>query len=274
MALEEDCVKQEVTDLKSTEPDKNTDTAQQEEVDGSEQKELITENKDNDVPVPDDKSDKQINDDKETVKNTEEDEKMDVTEEKGEVQEENKEEIKEEEKKQESEDWMIESSEDESEGKEGDIKRRKRLWEPPVDVIVKLYEELDKRGVLELNWKCPGRKDLEQERREKEKAVEIVTEEVVVPEEKEEEPTAFDDFEEETTLVKITPRRNTGDKAQGSGRKRTAKMESILGNMMRHQKIDEDMEKGKTDTEIDPMPKSDITPRRLGKIHIRNNIDS
>lgn len=54
-----------------------------------------------------------------------------------------------------SEDWVVECSDDElaTEAKEsGDN------WEPTPNEIMTMYELLESKGVLDLEWQCPGRR--------------------------------------------------------------------------------------------------------------------
>ena len=53
------------------------------------------------------------------------------------------------------EDLCIECSDDENYGPE------KGEWEPAPSDIIELYEQLAKGDALELDWKCPGRRDPE-----------------------------------------------------------------------------------------------------------------
>ena len=76
--------------------------------------------------------------------------------------------------------WCVEGSDDEKydPSKSGD-----GLWEPSAENILKLFEKLEKDKVLELKWKCPGRrpprsesddvvKDIEMEEKEVETSIE------------------------------------------------------------------------------------------------------
>jgi hypothetical protein len=61
----------------------------------------------------------------------------------------------EEKQKKEEEYWCVEGSDDE---KYDPSKSGKGLWEPSAEDILKLFEKLEKNKVLELQWKCPGRR--------------------------------------------------------------------------------------------------------------------
>ena len=78
--------------------------------------------------------------------------------------------------KKDVEDWCVEGSDDE---KYDPSKSGKGIWEPTAEDILKLFEKLEKDKILELQWKCPGRKPPQSEDEDARKDVDM--------EEKEEE---------------------------------------------------------------------------------------
>lgn len=77
-------------------------------------------------------------------------------------------------------DWDVLGTDDE-ESEIARDKKRSGVWMPDANIIIDLYQKLDKEGVLELQWKCPGRRQPEKEKTEKEETekmeVEIETKE-------------------------------------------------------------------------------------------------
>lgn len=63
-----------------------------------------------------------------------------------------------------SEDWYIDGSDDEkyNPGQGQD----KGVWHPRPENILDLFEKLEKNKVLELTWKCPGRRPPDREEEE------------------------------------------------------------------------------------------------------------
>ena len=102
-------------------------------------------------------------------------------------------------------------------------------WLPPPDRIIELYEKLaaeaeaGKPAVLDLQWKCPGRRPPPQEQEEQQEAEE---KEVAKPETK----TNHMDFEDEDEAVPFaTPTRGrTPGGPKGSARKKTTSLDNIL----------------------------------------------
>ncbi|XP_033748800.1 PAXIP1-associated glutamate-rich protein 1-like [Pecten maximus] len=133
----------------------------------------------------------------------------------------------------EKETWCVDGSDDE---KYDPTKSGKGVWEPTPKDILQLFEKIEKEKVLELNWKCPGRrppKGTEEEDMDATQDPSIEAE----PEEAEEEPkpqqpTEFD-FEEDEfdTATKVTPRRTPGVKTPKS-QKKVARMDKVLQDMM------------------------------------------
>ncbi|XP_033627046.1 PAXIP1-associated glutamate-rich protein 1A-like isoform X1 [Asterias rubens] len=171
------------------------------------------------------------------------------------------------------EDWDVLGTDDE-EGEVAQDKKRSGVWMPNANIIIDLYQKLDKEGVLELQWKCPGRRQPEKEKTENEETEKMEEEiETKETEEKkeEEEPTEFDFDIDTPSITSMTPRRTPGSgHAQGSGKKRVARMDKIFNDMMRHKRIDEELQRfGEDDDEPN---KTDTTPQRaIGKFRIRKD---
>lgn len=133
----------------------------------------------------------------------------------------------------EKEAWCVEGSDDE---KYDPTKSGKGVWEPTAEDILLLFEKIEKEKVLELSWKCPGRrppKGTEEEDMDATQDPGIEAE----PEEAEEEPkpqqpTEFDfDEDEFDTATKVTPRRTPGAKTPKS-QKKVARMDKVLQDIM------------------------------------------
>lgn len=139
-----------------------------------------------------------------------------------------------EEKQKKEEYWCVEGSDDE---KYDPSKSGKGLWEPSAEDILKLFEKLEKTKVLELQWKCPGRRPpgSEKENDGKDIIMEDKEEEMNADEEekKPEQPTEFDFDDDEFSDISnpITPRRTPGTKTPKS-QKKVATMDKVLKNMM------------------------------------------
>ncbi|XP_063962804.1 uncharacterized protein LOC129255052 [Lytechinus pictus] len=192
-------------------------------------------------------------------------------------------------------DWDISASdeeEDDGESQTDGLEKKKRkivkrgYWEPPIDVIVDLYKKLDKDGILELSWKCPGRRPPSEEgdKEEEKEQLEDVQDEEAMEISQEEDPTEFDfdmDVELDSSVQKMTPRRNIGGgQAQGSGKKRVARMDKVLNDIFRHRKIDtttmvdpEKKESKESDQAMDTTTSPILTPNRPSdKFHIRSDL--
>ncbi|XP_072163780.1 uncharacterized protein [Diadema setosum] len=207
-----------------------------------------------------------------------------------------------EEQKELTDDWDIPASDEEEEngepleGEPGEKKKKvsvkRGYWEPPVEVIVELYRKLDQEGILELTWKCPGRRPPSEEgdKEEEKELMEDVEDEEKMEISKEEIPTEFDfDMDVDSTAKTVTPRRVLGSgQAQGSGKKRVARMDKVLNDIFRHRKIEstiadqgetkrEDevaMETDQTGDGSSSSPANVTTPNRpQGKVHIRSDLD-
>ncbi|XP_021370162.1 PAXIP1-associated glutamate-rich protein 1-like isoform X2 [Mizuhopecten yessoensis] len=129
--------------------------------------------------------------------------------------------------------WCVEGSDDE---KYDPSESGKGIWEPKPEDILKLFEKIEKEKVLELSWKCPGRRPPKGAEEEDMDATQDPSVEVE-PEEAEEEPkpqqpTEFDfDEDEFDTATKVTPRRTPGVKTPKS-QKKVARMDKVLQDMM------------------------------------------
>ncbi|PNF22854.1 hypothetical protein B7P43_G16599 [Cryptotermes secundus] len=124
-------------------------------------------------------------------------------------------------------DWNVPCSDDENYGVRG-----KETWEPSPGDIAALYDRVDREGVLELDWQCPGRRvpspaqdDFYQEDEES-------------LESKPEEKSDFD-FMDEMSAPKFTPRRTGEGGPKGSAKKKTTSLDGILSNIRRHRKLEE-----------------------------------
>eukprot|EP00057_Strongylocentrotus_purpuratus_P035134 XP_797831.3 PREDICTED: proteoglycan 4 isoform X1 [Strongylocentrotus purpuratus] len=197
-------------------------------------------------------------------------------------------------------DWDIPATDDEEEDEENQaadgIEKKKRkvvkrgYWEPPIDVIVDLYKKLDQDGILELSWKCPGRRPPSEEgdKEEEKEEMEDVQDEEAMEISQEEDPTEFDfdmDIELDSSVQKkMTPRRNIGGgQAQGSGKKRVARMDKVLNDIFRHRKIDTSLtdaqkKDGQEDKESDQAMDTTVSPilglnRPSDKFHIRSDLN-
>lgn len=59
------------------------------------------------------------------------------------------------------EEWKVNCSDEETfYGDENNyrIVNGKRIWEPKIEEIVSLYQQLEHKGFIELKWQCPGRR--------------------------------------------------------------------------------------------------------------------
>ena len=59
------------------------------------------------------------------------------------------------------EEWKVNCSDEEAfYGDENNyrIVNGKRIWEPKIEEIVSLYQQLEHKGFIELKWQCPGRR--------------------------------------------------------------------------------------------------------------------
>ena len=109
-------------------------------------------------------------------------------------------------------------------------------WMPPPDRIIELYEKLaaeadaGRPAVLELQWKCPGRRPPPQDQDEQQEAEE---EEEAKPETKTNHMD-FEDEEDEAVPFATPTRGRTPGGPKGSARKKTTSLDNVLSNMRRH----------------------------------------
>ncbi|KAL5017323.1 hypothetical protein ScPMuIL_006912 [Solemya velum] len=107
-----------------------------------------------------------------------------------------------------SEDWYIDGSDDE---KYNPSQEEKGLWRPRAENILELFDRLETEKVLELSWKCPGRRPPDQEEEEEVDTCPDTSMEVeadVKIEQKPQIPTEFDfdDSAADIVSTKMTPR--------------------------------------------------------------------
>lgn len=126
-----------------------------------------------------------------------------------------------------SEDWEIGCSDDE---RYGMMLTQDNKWQPPPEIILSLYEKLDRNEPVELEWKCPGRReptpDVTEEPEEEEKEDEV---KLQIKDE-------YSDFEVEKGQLKLRPSGDVGPR--GSAKKKTTSLDAILSNMERHRRMD------------------------------------
>lgn len=114
--------------------------------------------------------------------------------------------------------WRVDCSDEES-------------GEPDIQELVRLYEMLDKDGVIELEWQCPGRQAPSP----------MEGDHFSDDDDKIEIPDIKDfDFADELSQLQFTPRRNPcTTELKGSAKKKTTSFDSILSNMRRHRQMEE-----------------------------------
>uniref|UniRef100_T1INR3 PAXIP1-associated glutamate-rich protein 1 n=1 Tax=Strigamia maritima TaxID=126957 RepID=T1INR3_STRMM len=138
---------------------------------------------------------------------------------------------------EEEEDWSVSCSDDEKYNNTSN--KSKVMWEPKPEEIVELYKVLSEKGILEIEWKCPGRRSpspppsnatLQDDSGDENQ----MDEQKNVAESTEFE---FDDDMAPTTALK--PRRSLGHaKLRGSGQKRTASLQNVVSEIIRHRKLE------------------------------------
>ncbi|KAL4238504.1 PAXIP1-associated glutamate-rich protein 1 [Mactra antiquata] len=118
-------------------------------------------------------------------------------------------------------------------------KEKKGTWEPKAEDILRLFDELKTKKVLDLHWKCPGRRPPDSEDNNIE---ESTKEELLVTPVKQEEKKAvvpnefdFDDDEPSGFKTVITPRRTPGSAPKSQ--KKEARMDKILKDIMQQRKL-------------------------------------
>ncbi|KAL1518203.1 hypothetical protein ABEB36_001864 [Hypothenemus hampei] len=117
------------------------------------------------------------------------------------------------------ENWSIECSDDE-------LKNEPDPWDPPPEVIDKIYTALAKGEVPTLKWTCPGYRSPSPVRNQEpeEEEAEI---------KKEDEQDDFD-FMDEMTSPKLKIRQKSGETLKGSAKKKTTSLDGVINNMRRH----------------------------------------
>lgn len=109
-------------------------------------------------------------------------------------------------------------------------------WEPKAEEILRMYTILSEKGVLELEWQCPGRRSPSVHSNESDGADRRAVEE---NETKTVEPNEFD-FDDEglepKPSPKITPRRRTNPPS--NAQKRVAKFDKVMLDVRRHRELD------------------------------------
>ncbi|ELU14197.1 hypothetical protein CAPTEDRAFT_220871 [Capitella teleta] len=111
-------------------------------------------------------------------------------------------------------------------------------WEPAPSQIIELYEKVANGEALQLEWRCPGRRELSPEAVKSEKMEEQEAENT--PNENEEKPPTefdFDDMGFDSNPV-ATPRRTPGaSRTPRSVQKRVARLDKILDDITRNKKL-------------------------------------
>ncbi|XP_071093498.1 uncharacterized protein [Haliotis cracherodii] len=138
-------------------------------------------------------------------------------------------------------DWFVEGSDEE--GGADEQKDPPVNWTPDAKDILAMFEKLDKDKMLELRWKCPGRRAPSPEKGSADYDVGDEEDMYSDDDSKEEEIKApeisefdFDDFGSEAS-AKPTPRRTPGSKTTPRSQKKVASMDNVL-NKIRHQQIE------------------------------------
>ncbi|XP_044256131.1 PAXIP1-associated glutamate-rich protein 1 [Tribolium madens] len=119
------------------------------------------------------------------------------------------------------ENWDVECSDDE-------FKDVKGPWEPPPEIIEKLYDQLSKGEIPELNWKCPGYRS---------PSPEVEEPPPVEVEQKQTEDKSDFDFMDETTSPRLKIRNKGEEALKGSAKKKTTSLDGVINNMRRHKLI-------------------------------------
>lgn len=130
------------------------------------------------------------------------------------------------------EDWDLPCSDDELTKQGTNIGKS---WTLDPDELEELYNNIDKKGTLNLEWKCSGRRAPSPVLEVKENKPEVPESPVRV------EKSDFD-FMDEVSSLRLRVRREGEDTLRGSAKKKTTSFDGILSNMIRHKRI-EQMEK-------------------------------
>nr|XP_034184808.1 PAXIP1-associated glutamate-rich protein 1 [Osmia lignaria]XP_034184809.1 PAXIP1-associated glutamate-rich protein 1 [Osmia lignaria]XP_034184810.1 PAXIP1-associated glutamate-rich protein 1 [Osmia lignaria] len=126
------------------------------------------------------------------------------------------------------EDWSVECSDDEKYEMD-----RKNEWTLKSDDILTLIEALETNNrILELEWKCPGRRGpspvLSNNRKQDNGSQEY----------KIEEKSDFD-FMDEMSSPRLPVRRIGESTPKGSAKKKTASFNGVLSTMLRHRRLEQ-----------------------------------
>lgn len=125
------------------------------------------------------------------------------------------------------EDWLIDCSDEEKYESDG-----KSDWMLRPDEILSLIQALETSNkILELEWKCPGRRGpspLPSNNRQQDNCSQ---------EYKPEEKSDFD-FMDEMSSPRL-PVRRLGETPKGSAKKKTASFDGVLSTMLRHRKLEQ-----------------------------------
>ncbi|GIY87085.1 uncharacterized protein CDAR_255911 [Caerostris darwini] len=147
-------------------------------------------------------------------------------------------------------DWVIDCSDDELSSSVKD----NNSWEPSPDEIASMYETLDIKGTLELDWQCPGRRSpstnsMKSDLNEKGPASNDNGKTEV-------EPNEFDfndEFSTEQISPKISARKRGGQVT--SAQRRVARLDKVMFDIQRHRKLDE-LEQQKSSPQSSNSPSS------------------
>lgn len=126
-----------------------------------------------------------------------------------------------------------------------------KSWMPDPSELEELYKNIDKCGILALEWKCPGRRAPSSVPVSKENQPEVLMSPV------REEKSDFD-FMDEMSSLRLRVRRDGEHTLRGSAKKKTTSFDGILSNMIRHKRI-EQMEKQGTTPGTPSTPTSNAT---------------
>lgn len=126
-------------------------------------------------------------------------------------------------------DWSVECSDDEKYEVDG-----KNEWNLKPDDILTLIEALETNNkVLELDWKCPGKRGpspiLSNNRQQDNGSQEYKTES---------EKSDFD-FMDEMSSPRLPVRRTGESTPRGSAKKKTASFNGVLSTMLRHRRLEQ-----------------------------------
>ncbi|XP_015921007.1 PAXIP1-associated glutamate-rich protein 1 [Parasteatoda tepidariorum] len=132
-----------------------------------------------------------------------------------------------------SDDWVINCSDEELVS----TSETQESWEPSPQEILNMYEILESNSVLELEWRCPGRRSPSVNSNKSD-----LLEKGSISDEdsnKQVEPNEFDfddEFGSERPSLKLSARkRNNATSAQ----KRVARLDKVMFDIQRHRKLDE-----------------------------------